>query len=244
MIGILSITFPIFAAIGLGYGTVKGGLFRQSDMRVLGAYVINIALPALIFLSVSSRSLSEVLNPAYLLVYLLGSLATLALAYLWFTLQGVGPARRAICAMGSACSNSGYVGYPVMMMILPDIAGLVLAMSVVVENVVIVPLCLVLLDLSRDRQSKSVPKLLVALLLGLLKRPIVIALLLAITTVASGIPLPVRLLVCRSKGIARWPLKLRQASCCCIPPSCSVPFCLFRCWGFPCCHKNCNTRSF
>lgn len=191
MIGILSITFPIFAAIGLGYGTVKGGLFRQSDMRVLGAYVINIALPALIFLSVSSRSLSEVLNPAYLLVYLLGSLATLGLAYLWFTLQGVGPARRAIGAMGSACSNSGYVGYPVMMMILPDIAGLVLAMSVVVENVVIVPLCLVLLDLSRDRQSKSVPKLLVALLLGLLKRPIVIALLLAITTVASGIPLPV-----------------------------------------------------
>ncbi len=35
--------------IALGYGTVRFGLFAGADMRVLGKYVLNIALPALLF---------------------------------------------------------------------------------------------------------------------------------------------------------------------------------------------------
>lgn len=190
MIAILSITFPIFAAIGLGYGTVRIGLFKKTDMRILGSYVINIALPALVLHSIATRSLSEVLNPGYLVVYLVGGLASIAVAYAWFSAQGLGPARRTIGAMGAGCSNSGYVGYPLLLIALPDLAGRVLAMNMVIENFIFLPVCLTALEMSRDRESKSLFKTIAALVLSLLKRPLIIALLLALAISVSGIQLP------------------------------------------------------
>ena len=55
MLDILGITFPIFATIALGYAAVRVGVFAQSDMKILGKYVLNIALPALLCAAVARR---------------------------------------------------------------------------------------------------------------------------------------------------------------------------------------------
>ena len=112
MLDILSITFPIFAAIGLGYGAVRFGVFSTADTRVMGKYVQNIALPALLCVALAKRDLSEVMDLSYAAVFLSGGLATIAIAYAALALQGVGPARRGVGVMGSSCANSGFVGYP------------------------------------------------------------------------------------------------------------------------------------
>lgn len=187
---ILTITFPIFALIGVGYGAVRIGLFAPSDMKVLGKYVLNIALPALLFNAVASRDLGDVLNLGYLLVFALGGLLTVAVVFVWFTLQGTGPARRAIAVMGSSCPNSGFVGYPVMLLVFPDLAGIVLALNMVVENVLLIPLSLMLLEASRDRQGKSLLRIAARILLGVLRRPMVIGLLLGVAVMLSGLAVP------------------------------------------------------
>ncbi len=187
---ILTITFPIFALIGIGYGAVRAGLFAPADMKVLGKYVLNIALPALLFNAVASRDLGDVLNLGYLLVFALGGLLTVAVTFLWFTLQGTGPARRAIAVMGSTCPNSGFVGYPVLLLVFPDIAGIVLALNMVVENVLLIPLSLILLEMSRDRQGKSLLRITGRIMLGVLRRPMVIGLLLGLAVMLSGLQVP------------------------------------------------------
>ena len=187
---ILTITFPIFALIGVGYGAVRIGLFAPSDMKVLGKYVLNIALPALLFNAVASRDLGDVLNLGYLLVFALGGLLTVAVVFVWFTLQGTGPARRAIAVTGSSCPNSGFVGYPVMLLVFPDLAGIVLALNMVVENVLLIPLSLMLLEASRDRQGKSLLRIAARILLGVLRRPMVIGLLLGVAVMLSGLAVP------------------------------------------------------
>lgn len=187
---ILTITFPIFALIGVGYGAVRIGLFAPSDMKVLGKYVLNIALPALLFNAVASRDLGDVLNLGYLLVFALGGLLTVAVVFVWFTLQGTGPARRAVAVMGSSCPNSGFVGYPVMLLVFPDLAGIVLALNMVVENVLLIPLSLMLLEASRDRQGKSLLRIAARILLGVLRRPMVIGLLLGVAVMLSGLAVP------------------------------------------------------
>jgi hypothetical protein len=53
----------------------RSGLFSRADMRVLGKFVINFALPALILLS--QRQVADILNVRYLAAYALGSLAVL-----------------------------------------------------------------------------------------------------------------------------------------------------------------------
>jgi hypothetical protein len=100
MLDILAITGPIYITIALGFATTRLGLFSKSDMRVLGQFVINLALPALLFNALAQRSLGEILNGRYLLVYAAGSLLALGLGWLW--------ARRVRPAPAAAGSAAGF----------------------------------------------------------------------------------------------------------------------------------------
>lgn len=83
MLDILAITGPIYITIALGFATTRLDLFSKSDMRVLGKFVVNLALPALLFNALAQRSLGEIINGRYLLVYAAGSLLALGLGWLW-----------------------------------------------------------------------------------------------------------------------------------------------------------------
>jgi hypothetical protein len=190
LLEILAITFPIFALVALGYGSVRFGAFQPSDMRALGLFVMNVALPALLFNAVAERSLTETLSPAYLSVFLAGGLATIAVTWLWHTARGTGPARKAIAVMGSTCPNSGYVGYPLMLLLLPEQAGLILAMNLVVENFVLIPLTLLLLEGSRPRDGAGLWSRLSALFWGVIRRPMVLGLIAGVAVSLAGLSLP------------------------------------------------------
>jgi malonate transporter and related proteins len=147
MFDILAITGPIYLCIAAGYASVRWKIFSQADMRVFGRFVIQIALPALLFNALASRPLVEVANPAYLIAYSLGSLVVLWGGLLWaHKHQGKGLTQSAYEAMGMCCSNSGYVGYPVMLLTFGPLAGVVLALNLIVENLVVIPLLLALAD--------------------------------------------------------------------------------------------------
>lgn len=190
MLSILSITFPIFAAIALGYTLVRKAVFGPSDMRILGKYVINVALPALLCGTVAKRDLQDILDISYTAVFAVGGIATIAVVYLLLTLQQVGPARKAIAAMGSSCPNSAYVGYPVMLLLFPDKAGIVLALNFVVENFLLVPVCLLLLETSRDRGDKSLLRVIGKILWSILTRPMFVGLFVGLAIMVLGIELP------------------------------------------------------
>lgn len=190
MTQIFAITLPIYAAIAIGYLIVAKGWFTASDMRVLGKYVLNIALPALLFNAVASRDIAEVFHPGYILVFLLGGLATIAAAWIWFTLTGADKARRAVAIMGSTCPNSGFIGYPVMLLTFPDIAGVILALNMLVENFILIPTCLILMDLARSSSSHSIAHTIVKALWGVLRRPMVLGLLLGLIVSLMQVPIP------------------------------------------------------
>ncbi len=190
MLAIIGIIFPVFAAIGLGYATVWRGLFSQADLRILGRFVLNIALPGLIFNAVAGSELSQAMRPDWMLIYALTSVCTLAITYFAFTAMGAEPTRRAIAAMGAACPNSGYVAYPILLLALPAVAGQTFAMAVVVENFFIVPLTIVISDLATGNRDRKFYQIIGPILWGVIKRPMIIALLLGMAMAAFGIHLP------------------------------------------------------
>jgi predicted permease len=147
MLDILAITGPIYITIALGFATTRLGLFSKSDMRVLGKFVVNLALPALLFNALAQRSLGEILNGRYLLVYAAGSLLALGLGWLWAR-RGAGQdgTTSAYYAMGTACSNSGFVGYPIALLTLGPVAGVMLGLNMMVENLLLIPLLLALAE--------------------------------------------------------------------------------------------------
>lgn len=193
MFEILSITFPIFALVGLGYGVFHSGFFEKANLRVLGKFVMSIGLPALLFNAVSQRHLTEIINPKYMLVYMSAGLFAGALIYVASAVQGNGPARRAIAFMGSICPNSGYIGYPIIFLLFPDLASSVLAMNMIVESFVLIPISFVLLEMSRPKENTSVWQSIWSTMIGVLKRPLIIALLVGMAVSLLQIPLPVAL---------------------------------------------------
>jgi len=189
MLTILGITFPIFAMVALGYGLVWKGVFKPADMRVFSSYVMNIALPALIFSAVASRPAREVFNLAYMGVYLAGALATILIAFLWFSAT-TDTSRRGVAVMGTTCPNSGFIGYPLMLILLPDQAGLILGMNMLVENVVIIPLALVIMELGKPAGEGNPLARVGRVLTGVIRRPMVIGMMLGLLVSLLGVSLP------------------------------------------------------
>lgn len=187
---ILTITLPVFALIAMGYGAVWQGFFKQSDMRVLGQFVLQIALPALLFRAVATRPLTEVLVPGYLFVFLAAGLGLILVVYTSTAIAGVGPRRRAIAALGSIIPNSGFIGYPMMLLIFPDLAGVILAMNMLVENFILIPICLMLAELGRKDEGRPLAHMLGAMVMSVLKRPMVLSLLVGLIWTLLSLPIP------------------------------------------------------
>ncbi len=147
MLDILSITGPIYITIALGYFTTRQGLFARTDMRVLGQFVINLALPALLFNALAQRNLSDIFNGRYLLVYATGSLVAMGLGLLWAR-RGAhqDPTTSVYYAMGMSCPNSGFVGYPIALLVIGPVAGVMLGLNMIVENLLLIPLTLALAE--------------------------------------------------------------------------------------------------
>ncbi|WP_406647527.1 AEC family transporter [Aliisedimentitalea scapharcae] len=190
MTQILAITFPIYGAIALGYLVVAKGWFAAAEMRTLGKYVLNIALPALLFNAVASRRIADVFQPDYMLAYGLGGLATIATAWILFTLRGTDPQRRALGVMGSTCPNNAFIGFPIMLLAFPAQAEIILALNLLVENILLVPLCLLLMEGASGNRQESLLRHIGAILFNVLKMPMVIGLLLGLAVSLVNVPLP------------------------------------------------------
>lgn len=189
---ILGITGPIYLAVLLGYAATRMGLFQKADMQVFGKFAIHLALPALLFNALSRSSVSDILNGQYLGAYALGTLMVAAIGLGWTRmLQGQSLARSGILSMGMACPNSGFVGYPLLLLTLgAPVAGLVLALNMVVENLLIIPLLLSV------AHSEGAPgqwrKALSQTLGGLLRNPMIWGIVGGFVFSLSGLQMPSR----------------------------------------------------
>lgn len=146
MFDILAITAPIYMAIALGYGLTRWGFFQKSDMRAFGTFVVKVAMPALLFNALSQRKVSDILNAEYLSAYALASLLTVGLSLVWtLRFRNLSRSLSSCLAMGMSCPNSGFVGYPVMLLSLgplASVAGVALALNMMVEILIVIPFLL------------------------------------------------------------------------------------------------------
>ncbi len=190
MTGFLLTTAPIFLLIALGYGTVRTELIPAAWLPALGGFVIRIALPAMIFSSLSQRGLAEVMNFRYLLAYALGSLVVLGCAVLWAReVRHASLERSAIIGMGASVPNSVFIGYPIALQVVGTAASTALALCVIVENVVLLPLCLALAD-AGSASHEPFHRAMGRALAGLRTNPLVLSIAVGVLCSALHLGLP------------------------------------------------------
>jgi len=208
MLGILSVTGVVFILIALGYIAVRLSILSEPDMGALGRFVISFALPALIFRAMSERDLGEIFDIGYLVAYLAGSLSVFAVGYWWSRrMSRLARMESTFQGMGMCCSNSGFIGYPVLLMALPQVASTALTLAMIVENLFLIPLMLVMAERAKGGAGHG-RQIAMQIAARLLRNPIIWAIVAGVVVSLLHLELPamiassVELLALSSTAIA------------------------------------------
>ena len=88
-----------------------------------------------------------------------------------------------------ACANSGFIGYPLLFIILPSVASTSLSLNMIVENLIIIPLILIMAEKATAPNLNAI-SLLKLILNRLATNPIILSMVMAILITVFKIQLP------------------------------------------------------
>lgn len=192
MLAIVSITTPIFLLIAIGYAAVRWRVLPYEAIPGLGRFVLYFAMPGLILHTLSSMQFSEVLDFSFIIAYGLGSLLMLGLGLL-ISLKVFKnePVLAALKAMGVSMSNTPYFGFPVLLQVVGGTAAQAFSMALLVETILIIPLCMALLEFATSRSTgMSLGRVLIKLHKRMFSNPLLIAIVVGMLISALDITLP------------------------------------------------------
>ncbi|PRY65292.1 hypothetical protein B0H98_103235 [Vreelandella songnenensis] len=190
MLDVAAIITPIFLLIGVGYLATWWHIISGEQMQGVSRFVLYIALPALLIRAITQNPLEEVFNIRYLLAYGLGSLGVFTAALFYIVRLKRQPLSvGSLGALGMSVSNSAFSGYPVAVMVIGPPAANFLALSMIIENLFIIPLALVLAEVGRQ-SGQGVVATLRHTLKQLTRNPILIGLALGVTIAVTDTHLP------------------------------------------------------
>lgn len=173
MPAILPLMFPILFLIGLGFLAVKTGYASAAQIDGLAGFVVNFALPAIIFSTFTGQHLAETINIPYLAVYASGSMIAFAAVFVLMRFVLRRPlTTAAIGALGGTGSNTGFIGFPVASLVIGAPAFVAMPLTMLVENILVIPLALTLAEFGRNGGS-SVSSLLAGTVRRLAAMPLI-----------------------------------------------------------------------
>ncbi|OTG64778.1 AEC family transporter [Acinetobacter silvestris] len=190
---VFAVILPIFMLLFLGYFSVKIDLISKEQIHALSAFIIKIALPALIFYALASKDLHEIWYPAYFLVYAGITIALFTLAFiLALKLFKNTFTQASVLSMGASMSNTGLIGTAVLTLLMGNQATIYISLVLIVESVLVVPAVLVLAELGLQR-NLNVAEILKNTMRTLLKNPLFLAVVFGINCAIFQIHLPEQL---------------------------------------------------
>jgi len=176
---------PIFGLIILGWFCRRRELLAATATDALNRFVIYLALPALLYAAMARAKIDALSEIGFVISYGAGTLLTMAL-YLWFSRkQGIANIARTINSMSSGYANSGYMGIPLILMVLGPEALAPAVIAAVLTGAFQFGLTIIAIEWQRAHGKSMLPAL-GKVGISLLKNPILIAPVLGLISAGSG----------------------------------------------------------
>jgi malonate transporter len=188
MIEIFLKTLPFFAVIGLGYGAGRSNFFTQEATAYLTKFVFYFALSAMLFRFSANLSLAEVWDGWLVAAYLWGTAFVYGIATFAGLLRGQDMATTAVEAQCASIGNLGFLGVPMLVLLMGEAAIGPVMMALAVDLVVFSSLIVILMSIAKDG-SFSI-SIFGTITLGLVKNPMIVSIVLGLLWSATGAPLP------------------------------------------------------
>lgn len=160
MTQIFAVTFPFFALVLLGWLAVRRGALPESAIPGLNTFVLYFALPCMLFRFGASQPIGQLLNPVIVGIQLACGLA-IVLFTIAVTLRrrpggpGVPMKDAAFGALVASFSNSGFMGFPLLIGLLGEAAAGPLIAAILVDIVFTSSLCLALAQLKPAHETAT-----------------------------------------------------------------------------------------
>ncbi|TCP40621.1 AEC family transporter [Rhodovulum marinum] len=191
MLAIFLQTLPFFALIGLGYGAGRTRFFTPEATAYLTKFVFYFALSAMIFRFAANLPVAELVDPGFLGAYLAGTMAVYLLATAVAFLRGRGMAEAAVEAQCAAIGNTGFLGIPMLAVLLGEAAVGPVMMVLAVDLIVFSSLIVILITAARE--GRVALGILRTVGVGLVKNPMIVSIVLGLSWSAVRLPMPVPL---------------------------------------------------
>lgn len=188
MIAVFLQTLPFFGLIALGYGAVRTGFFTAEATTTITKFVFYFALPAMLLRFASSLDLADVLDWNFVLAYFVGTLCIYVLATVIAMIRRLSIAEAAIEAQCAVIGNVGFLGIPMLALLLGQGAIGPVMMVLAVDLVFFGSLVVILITGSRDGRLRLGTLRTVAV--GLLKNPMIVSIVLGLLISNYEIRLP------------------------------------------------------
>ncbi|KAB2881809.1 MAG: AEC family transporter [Albidovulum sp.] len=188
MLAIFLKTLPFFALIGLGWGAGRWRFFPEVATEWLTRFVFYFALSAMLFRFAANLSVGEIFDAAFAMAYLTGCLVIYLLAFAVARARAVTFPEAAVEAQCAVIGNTGFLGVPMLTMLLgPAAAGpvlMVLAIDLIVFS------SLITLIITTSREGHLSPRIVLVLALGLAKNPMIVAMVAGLAWSGLRLPMP------------------------------------------------------
>ncbi len=181
-------TLPFFMLIGVGYGAGRTRFFTPEATAYLTKFVFYFALSAMLFRFSANLSLADILNWHFVFAYLAGTGAVYIVATIVAVRRGARVAEAAVEAQCAVIGNVGFLGIPMLALLLGERAVGPIMLVLAVDLIVFGSLIVILITGSRD--GRMSPKILVTVALGLIKNPMIVSIVLGLIVSANAIPIP------------------------------------------------------
>ena len=188
MVEIFLRTLPFFAIIGLGYWAGRSRFFSEEATAYLTKFVFYFALSAMLFRFAATLPFSEIFNARLVLGYLLGTIVVYALASFVAWMRGLNIPTAAVEAQCAAIGNVGFLGLPMLALLLTEAAIGPVMLVLTVDLVVFSSLIVVLIHAGRDGRLTASTLRLIGL--GLVKNPMIVSISAGMLWSAFQVPVP------------------------------------------------------
>ena len=188
MLAIFLKTLPFFALIGLGWVAARSRIFPPEAAAWLTRFVFYFALSAMLFRFAATLDITEIWDPAFAAAYTCGSLVLWGAGIAIGRARGLGWAEAAMEAHCYVIGNTGFLGVPMLIVLLGEAAAGPVLLVLIVDMVVFTTLITVIVTGTQQGQIRV--STLWPILRGLLANPMIVSILAGLIWSALHLPLP------------------------------------------------------
>ncbi len=185
---------PIFLIVLFGWCLGRAKLVSPSISAALMQYVFYAAAPAIVFYAVISNPIDKLLYWQFWLAYPLSLVTIILLTALFFKfiLRKSGFVAM-VAGFGAAMANTVIIGYPILSGFIGHFAAIPMAITVLVFAVIIIPAVIFVYELklsSTQSKSNGLVNIIKSAIIGTVKNPMIIGVILGLIISLSHITLP------------------------------------------------------